>query len=77
MRPKTPFIVPATVPDAQVTRLVASAPEGPTVISAEPAPVPVPLPLQVVPEQLTAEQVELLRAENAALREELERVRNL
>lgn len=75
MHPKTPFIVPATVPDAQVTRIAGGDHEGPTVLSAEPVPVPAAAPVRVVPEQLTAEQVEVLRAENAALRVELERAR--
>ena len=77
MERKTVLIVPATVPDAAVTRLPRRDPEGPTVISAEPAPVPAATARPVVPEQLTAEQVRELRAENHALREEIERVRSL
>jgi hypothetical protein len=73
--PKRVFIVPSTVPDAVVTRLKPAEPEGPIVISAEPAPVPAPLAMPVIPEQLTADQVAVLREENEALRQELSRVR--
>jgi hypothetical protein len=72
---KTVLIVPQTVPDALVTRLAPAASDEPTVISAEPAPVPAPTAVPVIPEQLSAAQVAVLREENEALREELARVR--
>jgi hypothetical protein len=75
VNPKTMLIVPSTVPDAMVTRLPAREPDQPHVVSAEPAPVPVPIAVPVIPEQLTAEQIAVLRQENDALREELARVR--
>ncbi|MCU1589510.1 MAG: hypothetical protein JWP11_766 [Frankiales bacterium] len=69
------MIVPATVPDAQVLRMKPAEPEGPVVISAEPAPVPPARPVRIVPEQITPEQVAMLRRENHALRGELARAR--
>ena len=75
MRRKTVLIVPATVPDAQVTRVAPAQPEATVISSIEPTPVPLAQPVPVIPEQLTADQVALLREENAALREELDRVR--
>jgi hypothetical protein len=75
MSRKTVMIVPQTVPDALVTRLAPAASDEPLVISAAPAAVPTPIAVPVVPEQLTAEQVALLREENEALRQELARVR--
>jgi hypothetical protein len=44
-------------------------------VSADPYPVPPAQPIRVIPDQLTPEQIEELRAENQALREELERIR--
>jgi hypothetical protein len=76
MHRKTVLIVPPTVPDALVTRLSPAASDEPTVISAAPAPVPTPTAVSVIPEQLTAEQIAVLREENEALRQELERVRS-
>jgi hypothetical protein len=75
MRRKTVLIVPQTVPDALVTRLAPAASDEPIVISAEPAPVSPAHAVPVIPEQLTAEQIAVLREENDALREELARVR--
>jgi hypothetical protein len=69
------LVVPATVPDANVTRVRRSADERRILVSADPYPVPPAHPVRVIPDQLTAEQVAELRAENQALREELERVR--
>ena len=75
MRRKTVLVVPATVPDAQVTRFLAATP-APTVISTvAPAPVPTANPVPVIPDQPTAEQVAALRRENADLRDALERTR--
>jgi len=67
---------PAVVPEALFTRLPDDEPARPTVTSIVPAPVPAAHPVRIVPEQLTAEQVDQLRAENAALRAELDRVRS-
>jgi hypothetical protein len=72
---KTLLVVPATVPDADVRRMPRVEPDGPIVISAEPAPVPVARAIRIVPDQLTVEQVDQLRRENVALRKELARVR--
>jgi hypothetical protein len=72
---KTVMIVPATVPGATVLRTERAAPPTPIVVSAEPAVVPVARPTRLVSDVLTPEQVAQLRAENADLRQELERVR--
>lgn len=75
MRRKTVLVVPATVPDAQVTRFPSAEP-APTVISpVTPAGVPTADPVPVIPDQPTGEQVAALRRENADLRDELERTR--
>jgi len=75
VRRKTVLIVPATVPDARVTR-VPAAELSPTVISpVAPATVPAAHAVPVIPEQATAEQLEALCRENAALRQELDRSR--
>ena len=76
MRRKTVLIVPATVPDARVTRVAPAPPEATVISRVEPTTVPLAQPVPVLPEQLTVEQVALLRAENDALREELDRVRS-
>jgi hypothetical protein len=73
---KTVLIVPATVPDARATQVPATQPAKPTLVAAEPRPVPAPSVVPVIPEQLTAEQIAELREENAALRDELARVRS-
>jgi hypothetical protein len=73
---KTVMIVPATVPDAKVVRMHRAEPVGPVVSSAHPEPVPAAQPIPVFPEQLTTEQVDQLREENSALRDELSRLRN-
>ncbi len=75
MRHTTVLIIPATVPDAQVTRLRLTEAERPHVISAAPSAVPVARATPLLPERVTVEQVERLRAENNALRDELRRVR--
>jgi len=72
---RTALIVPATVPDALVTRLPHRELPRSHVLCLAPAPVPVAVAVPVVPEQLSAQQVDVLRAENAALRVELARVR--
>jgi hypothetical protein len=72
---QTVMIVPATVPGPTVLRTDRLAPPAPIVISADPARVPVAQPTRLVSDVLTVEQVAQLRAENADLREELERVR--
>jgi hypothetical protein len=72
---QTVMIVPATVPSATVLRTERRAPAPPIVISADPDVVPVARPTRLVSEVLTPEQVAQLRAENADLRAELERVR--
>ena len=71
----TMVIVPATVPDARVLRMQRADLEAPTLASAAPARVPAPLPVQVVSDQVTAEQVAELRRDNEALRHELARLR--
>jgi hypothetical protein len=73
---KTLLVVPATVPDANVRRMPRVEPDAPHVVCADPYPVPVARATRVVPELLTVEQVEQLRRENVALREELARVRS-
>ena len=72
---KTLLVVPATVPDADVRRMPRAEVDRPVVISAEPAAVPVARAVRIVPDQLTVEQVDQLRRENVALRQELARVR--
>lgn len=73
---KTVLIVPATVPDAQVTRLQRSEPEGPIRLRAEPARVPVAEPMPLISGQLSVELLAQLREENDSLRDELDRVRS-
>jgi hypothetical protein len=76
MRRNTVLIVPATVPRAVVNRILGREPAAPVVHTADPYPVPPARAVRVVPEQLTAEQVAQLRAENDSLRRELERARS-
>ena len=71
MRRTTVLIVPATVPRAVVNRLLGREPEPPVVHTADPYPVPPAHAVRVIPEQLTQEQVDQLRAENAELRARL------
>ena len=52
MARKTVLVVPATVPDAQVTRVQRAEPEGPGVVSAEPLPIAAAQPIPVIPDQL-------------------------
>jgi hypothetical protein len=73
---QTVIVVPSTVPSAIVQRLRRRELERPAVLTADPYPVPPARPVRVVSEQLTAEQVAQLRAENAQLRDELARVRS-
>ena len=72
---QTVLIVPARVPHATVLRTERATPPAPIVISADPAVVPVARPTRLVAAVLTPEHVAQLRAENALLRRELERVR--
>jgi hypothetical protein len=72
---QTVLIVPATVPSATVLRTERAPAPAPTVISADPDVVPVAVPTRLVSDVLTPEQVAQLRAENADLRHQLERVR--
>ncbi|MDT7571459.1 MAG: hypothetical protein QOE05_1633 [Actinomycetota bacterium] len=71
---QTVMIVPATVPCATVLRTERLEPAAPVVVSADPAVVPVARPTRLVSDVLTSAQVAQLRAENADLRAELERV---
>ena len=68
-------VVPATVPSATVLRVERRRYARPAVTSADPAVVPVAHPTPLASEVLTPEQVAQLRAENADLRHELERIR--
>ena len=72
---KTVLIVPAKVPAATVLRVERRATARPDMVRAEPAPVPGASPVRLVSDVITPEQVAQLRAENAELRHELERVR--
>ena len=72
---RTVLIVPATVPSAIVRRLLRQEPEAPAILTVDPYPVPPARPVRVVPDVLTPEQVAQLRAENEALRHQLQRVR--
>ena len=67
-------VVPATVPRAIVRRLLRREPQAPAVHTVDPYPVPPPRVVHVFPVQPTAEQVAQLRAENAELREKLDRL---
>jgi hypothetical protein len=71
---QTVMIVPATVPSATVLRTERLEPARPIVISADPAVVPVARPVRLVSDVITPEQVAQLRAENADLRKQLNRV---
>lgn len=74
MGQQTVLIVPATVPDALVTRVSRRQEDRPTVVSADPVPVPVARPIRLFPQRFTAELVAQLWGENRALRQELARV---
>ena len=67
-------VVPATVPRAMARLLLRREPQAPVVQPVDPYPVPPPYVVQVVPVQPTPEQVAQLRAENAELRQQLERL---
>jgi hypothetical protein len=71
---QTVMIVPATVPSATVVRTEQVAPAPPVVVSADPATVPVAQPTRLVSDVITPELVAQLRAENADLRQQLQRV---
>ncbi|MDX6200212.1 MAG: hypothetical protein QOJ79_3363 [Actinomycetota bacterium] len=72
---QTVLIVPSPVPSATVLRRERQAAAPPALVSADPAVVPVARPTRLVCDVLTPEQVRQLRAENADLRAELDRVR--
>jgi hypothetical protein len=74
MDAKMPLVVPATVPDANARRIRRAEADAPIVLSADPAPVPVARAIPIVPVQPTADDVDQLRQENAALRAQLGRV---
>jgi hypothetical protein len=71
---QTVLIVPSTVPSATVLRREHQTPAAPSVVSADPPVVPVARPTRLVSDVLTPEQVRQLRAENAELRAQLDRV---
>ena len=74
MRSEAVRVVPSTVPRAMVRRPLRREPQAPVVQTVDPYPVPPPHVIPVVPDQPTPEQVARLRAENAELREKLERL---